>query len=195
MTSNDNRETITQKLQSKLSKKLEQKFGVNLGDAAQTAKQSIDQALIALEHRGINIKDPQDFAQRVGRKVLERAESIREQIADKPFTPAWLKDVNLAPKAAKATEAAPLSSEENPEITIEASAAASLTETTVSEPAEEMQPKPMREFMNQNDESEAEVSDLTLSDEEIEEAKPAKKARKPKASAAKSKSSSTRARH
>jgi hypothetical protein len=69
--------------------------------ATETAKHGIDQVLLNLEHRGVNFKESQDLAVKVGRKVLERAEAIREQIAANPLSPAWLKDVSLKPIEAK----------------------------------------------------------------------------------------------
>jgi hypothetical protein len=63
-------------------------------NAADAAKQSLDHMLIGLEHRGITFKEPTDMAQKIGRKVLERAGEIRAQIASNPFTPSWLKNVS-----------------------------------------------------------------------------------------------------
>lgn len=63
--------------------------------ATEAAKSSLDQVLLGLEHRGLNIKESQDLALKVGRKVLERAEAIRAQIAENPLTPSWLKEVRL----------------------------------------------------------------------------------------------------
>jgi len=63
--------------------------------ATEAAKSSLDQVLLGLEHRGLNIKESQDLAIRVGRKVLERAEAIRAQIAENPLSPSWLKEVRL----------------------------------------------------------------------------------------------------
>lgn len=65
--------------------------------AAETAKHGIDQVLLNLEHRGLNVKDSQDLAVKVGRRVLERAEAIRAQIAANPLSPSWIKDVSLKP--------------------------------------------------------------------------------------------------
>lgn len=63
--------------------------------ATDAAKSSLDQVLLNLEHRGLNIKESQDLAIKVGRKVLERAEAIRAQIAENPLSPSWLKEVRL----------------------------------------------------------------------------------------------------
>lgn len=65
--------------------------------AAEKAKKSLDDVLLGLEHKGINVKAPQDLIQTVGRRVLERAseiaEDVRSQVAAKPYSPDWLKNV------------------------------------------------------------------------------------------------------
>lgn len=69
--------------------------------AAEKAKKSLDDVLLGLEHKGINVKAPQDLIQTVGRRVLERASEIasglssgvRSQVAAKPYSPDWLKNV------------------------------------------------------------------------------------------------------
>ncbi len=96
--------------------------------SAEAAKQSLDQVLLNLEHRGLSIKESQDLAIKVGRKVLERAESIRAQIAENPLSPAWLKDVRL-----RCADEAVLKSDE----TLETDTVAVSTETksTASEAA------------------------------------------------------------
>ena len=100
--------------------------------AADTAKGGLDQVLIGLEHRGFNLKESQDIAQRVGRKVLERAEAVRAQIAASPLSPAWLREVTL-----KNAKAEPVVAAETAPITHMTSTA----EATASEPAEFMQPE------------------------------------------------------
>jgi hypothetical protein len=71
---------------------------------------SLDQVLLGLQHRGLNLKDfsfkeSQDVVQKVGRRVLQRADEIRAQLAGRTYSPSWLKDVSLAPKP-RHTEAA-----------------------------------------------------------------------------------------
>ncbi len=72
--------------------------------AAEAAKKSIDDVLLGLEHKGYNVKAPQDLIQTVGRRVLERAsdiaEDVRSQVAAKPFSPEWLKNVTIPRPAA-----------------------------------------------------------------------------------------------
>lgn len=66
--------------------------------AADRAKQGLDQVLLGLKHKGLDpreLKDS-DLVQSVGRKVLERAEKVREQVANQPYSPAWLKDISFA---------------------------------------------------------------------------------------------------
>ncbi|HVK61836.1 MAG TPA: hypothetical protein VM432_09815 [Bdellovibrionales bacterium] len=100
-----------------------------------TFEDKLDQVLLGLQHRGLNLKDfnfkeSQDVVQKVGRRVLERAEMIRQQVAERPYSPAWLKDITLTPK--KTTE-------QEPELDAHpAEASASMTEATVSQPAEDM---------------------------------------------------------
>ncbi len=64
-----------------------------------TARKSIDDVLLGLEHKGYNLKEPQDLIQTVGRRVLERAteiaEDVRSQVAAKPYSPTWLKELKI----------------------------------------------------------------------------------------------------
>jgi len=64
-----------------------------------TAKKSLDDVLLGLEHKGYNVKEPQDLIHTVGRRVLERAseiaEDVRSQVAAKPYSPEWLKNVSI----------------------------------------------------------------------------------------------------
>ena len=83
--------------------------------ARDQAKQTLDQALLDLQHTAIDLKGrPNDLIQKVGQTVLERAERIRQQVAETPYSPSWLKDLSLAPKAGEAGEAAE-SLEDSPE--------------------------------------------------------------------------------
>lgn len=104
--------------------------------ATETAKHSIDQVLLSFEHRAAVIKESQDMAYTIGQKVLERAETVRAQIATNPMSPSWLKDLKLnvvlrSPKAASARAG------EADEM-VAGVAAGSMTETTASEAAEGM---------------------------------------------------------
>ncbi|RYZ74140.1 MAG: DUF3235 domain-containing protein [Proteobacteria bacterium] len=81
--------------------------------AQATAKQSLDQVLLGLEHKlennGVDVKQKKDLIYAVGKKVLERAEVIRGQVAANPMAPTWIKGMNLndlMPKAAATTETA-----------------------------------------------------------------------------------------
>lgn len=98
--------------------------------AADTAKTGIDQILLNLEHRGLNLKDKQEIIHRVSQTVLDRAEKIRSQIAENSplgaYAPSWMKEPLV-----KTEEA----------VTAPAEAAGSMTEATVSEPALDMQPE------------------------------------------------------
>lgn len=70
--------------------------GTRAQAAAEMAKKSIDDVLLGLEHKGYNVKAPQDLIHNVGRRVLERASDIagevRSQVAAKPYSPEWLKN-------------------------------------------------------------------------------------------------------
>ena len=74
--------------------------------ARETAKKSIDDVLLGLEHKGYDVKGTQDLIQTVGRRVLARAsdiaEDVRSQVAAKPYSPEWLKNVTI-PRPAAAT--------------------------------------------------------------------------------------------
>ncbi|MES2854828.1 MAG: hypothetical protein V4692_03140 [Bdellovibrionota bacterium] len=101
---------------------------------------SIDQVLLGLQHRGLNLKEfnfkesqdaAQNIAQKVGRKVLERADEIRAQLAEQPYSPSWLKDVSLAPRP----EIVDATAEENIVSEITPEAASSMSDATVSKAA------------------------------------------------------------
>jgi hypothetical protein len=91
-------------------------------DRISTARKSIDDVLLGLEHKGYNVKEPQDLIQTVGRRVLERAsviayeiaEDVRSQVAAKSYSPEWLKNVSIpkpsagSAKGAAAGSAAPV---------------------------------------------------------------------------------------
>lgn len=129
----------------------------------QSAKQSLDQILLGLGHKKLEAFDPQDLIQRVGRSVLHRAEQMRLQIADTPFSPTWLKEVTLVkPEPAKqpstnsASTPAPsrAADPEQQSLSFEADedsekpvgdATGSITESSRSLAAEEMQPESHRE--------------------------------------------------
>lgn len=155
-------EQISQKMNTRLGKKVSARLNESAETlvqtahvAAETAKHGIDQVLIGLEHRGINLKESQDLAQKVGRKVLERAEAIRSQLAGTPFSPSWLKDVSLAPKAAAPSAQAAVDTQTT-EVTdtteaTDATAAGSMTETSVSVAAEGMQPKQMKDVLREDE--------------------------------------------
>lgn len=94
-------------------------------NAAEAAKQSLDQVLLGLEHKlenqGVDVQQKKDLIYAVGKKVLERAEVIRGQVATNSMAPSWIKDINLndlMPKASAKTSAAAQS--ETTEATTEA---------------------------------------------------------------------------
>ncbi len=63
--------------------------------AASSARESLDQVLVNLEHSsGLKFKDSSDMAQKIGRKVLERADEIRAQISKNQYAPQWVKTVS-----------------------------------------------------------------------------------------------------
>ncbi len=212
-------QSITDSVSDRLNGKLGEKLSTTAMTAAataqmaaqtvaQSAKEGLDQVLLGLEHRGINLKDSQekaqDFAQKVGRKVLERAEEIRAQIAENPLSPAWLKDVSLTPThpphfADAEAEAAHALRDVTPsddDASVTADAAGSLTETTVSEPAEEMQPKAMKTILEEESlgadpqaslDFDAAESDLETEEASVEKsAKPASKKKGAKKTTARS---------
>lgn len=98
--------------------------------ASEAAKTGLDQILLNLEHRGLNVKDTSDFSeivQKVSQTVLDRAEKIRSQITEHPavgaFAPSWMKEPLVKVAADD----------------VKAEAAGSMTEATVSTAAEDMQ--------------------------------------------------------
>lgn len=102
--------------------------------ATETAKHSLDEVLLNLEHRGVKVKESQDLAVKVGRLVLERAEKIRAQIAANPLSPNWIKDVSLTPNCSNVADAV---ANEN-DMNAAAAAASSFAEATVSTAAQGM---------------------------------------------------------
>ena len=98
-------EALGQKLDLRVEQIAEQAFTV-AQTAKETAKVGLDQILLNLEHRGVNIKDKQDIIQKMGQTVLDRAEKIRSQIAEHPslekFAPSWMKE--SVQKTSKKTE-------------------------------------------------------------------------------------------
>jgi hypothetical protein len=200
-----------QKLGQKLGKEIErkgqrvgQKFDEKVEQISSTAKAGLDQLLHNLEEKGLKIKDSQDFLQKIGQSVLERAEEIREQVAQNPLAPSWIKDVTLsnahshsngAEKNSPAQDhthahtAGPALHDENHP----AEAAGSMEEASISQPAQDMQPAPLKEIMEEGLSRET-AEELTGTDgadtddgDEIVavEAAPAPRASKPKAKAAK----------
>lgn len=108
--------------------------GAKAQAAAISAKQNLDQILLGLEHKGYNLKEPQDLIQTVGRKVLERAseiaEDVRSQVAAKPYSPTWLKDLKIPKVGFAETSASP------------SAAAAGATEAEVGEQLESQEDSP-----------------------------------------------------
>lgn len=85
---------------------------------AKRVKETLDQALLDLQHKAVDLKSrPEDLIQKVGQRVLERAERIRQQVAETPYSPGWLKDFSLTPRGQEAAEAgeAEESKEDSPE--------------------------------------------------------------------------------
>ncbi|MES2963848.1 MAG: hypothetical protein V4760_08150 [Bdellovibrionota bacterium] len=117
---------------------------------ANHAKETLDQALLDLQHKAVDLKaQPQDLIQKVGQRVLERAERIRAQVAETPYSPSWLRDLSLAPRIVESGEA-----DESLEDSDEERAAGAIVETkrgkvtlattvaaTESEAAADMQPE------------------------------------------------------
>lgn len=116
------------------------------------------------------VKDSQELLQDLGLRVLKRADEIRARVAKVPLSPSWLKNISLvdaytqrfAPSKAQAFapetsseheyghfseahEAARVASDEVP------AEGASMREATASEPAEEMQPAPMRVILEERE--------------------------------------------
>lgn len=98
--------TLERTFEKTIEKTLKSPAGAKAQATAMSAKQTLDQVLLGLEHKGYNIKEPQDLIQTVGRKVLERAneianevakaaEDVRSQVAAKPYSPAWVKDLKI----------------------------------------------------------------------------------------------------
>lgn len=129
--------------------------------ATETAKTSLDQVLLNLEHRGLNIKDKQEVILRVGQTVLDRAEKIRAQLTENSplgaFAPAWMKE--------------PLVKVDVDSATATSEASGSMTEATVSEPAQAMQANTLQ------DENAADAASVEESSEEAAAA-PKKKSSK-----------------
>ena len=148
--------------------------------ASATAKSSLDQILLNLEHRGLNFKEKQELINRVSQTVLERAERIRSQISEHPslanYAPAWMKE--------------PFVKSDVP-----AEAAGSMTEATVSEPAQAMQTDTLATELaadvavEAGEQTELAVDALTDVEEAqtASEAKPRKKSKSTKAKTSKSK--------
>ena len=155
-------------------------------NAATVAKQSLDQVLLNLEHRGLKIKESQDLINQLGQAVLTRAEGVRSQLSQNPLTPAWLKDLTCA----KSAKREPLDIDD-----LSAEATSSVAEATVSVAAEGMQPKPMKDFLEEEDGGEA--IEAAEAGEIVESKKTAKGSRgksvPPKARAKKSRSGSAHA--
>jgi len=167
--------------------------------AAETAKHSLDQVLLGLEHRGFKVKENQDLqdiqvmAQKVGQKVLERAEAIRAQIATSPFSPAWLKDVKISTTFATAEKPVEKPAHGKSEASVDgdvknAAAASSLTEATVSSAAEDVQPETLEARLDSTKSAQDE------NDEDIAVfEKPAKKSKRENTSRSTKTTTSTRA--
>ena len=148
--------------------------------AKQTAKTSLDQILLNLEHRGLNLKDSQDILQKVSQTVLDRAERIRSQITEHPsiggYAPSWLKE--------PLTKSEPEARTQEPKPTAEA--AGSLTEATVSEPAQGMQTPTLKDEL----EEAAEIAAAAGDEEAAADSAKPKRAKTAKSKSAKSTKSS-----
>lgn len=148
--------------------------------AQATAKSSLDQILLNLEHRGLSFKEKQELMNRVGQTVLERAEKLRSQLSELPsfsgYAPSWMKEPFV-----KVSDAP-------------AEAAGSMTEATVSEPAQEMQTDTLATELaadvaaDAGEQTELAV-DAVTNVEESQSASEAKPRKKTKSAKAKTKSS------
>lgn len=98
--------TIRRKLSDKIEAAVEENIrrpariaatqAVNAANSVTTgARNQLDQVLLDLEHKALNLVETQDMIQTVGRRVLARAEEIRVQVATSPLSPSWLKDLKL----------------------------------------------------------------------------------------------------
>lgn len=111
----------------------------------QKAMQRLDQVLLGLNHKSLGLKESQDVIQRVGQSVLERAEAIRAQVANTPFSPSWLKDISFGPTTAEHADAkSPTVGEFESETETVPAEVTSMAEATVSTAANQMQPPPVR---------------------------------------------------
>lgn len=151
----------------KISNKVEEKINQSLGavlqltsqkDFPEQLKKQIDATISELRDLGLDkLKDSQIRAEMISRQVLEKAEELRQQVVATPYAPDWLKEIAFTlqgpltqTKAASANGEAVAKAEESTRAAeanvihpdeISAEASASLTETTISEPAAEMIPQ------------------------------------------------------
>ena len=198
-------QNLTKKMGPQFGLKLGGKLGESFGQTAKsaattamsTAKFGLDQVLLGLQHRGLNLEESRDLVQQVGRRVLERAEEIRKQLALSPLSPAWLKDVSLGGPAAigaplKADAMNEMSESDAPFSTtspdadasqnlaesgsIVAAEAGSIVDATVSNPVVEMQPESMKSFLAE----EKSKKSRTKSAKALHNLKPAKSAKRGK---------------
>ena len=88
-------------LQTKAEERIQQITETATGarDMAKTvAKAQVDQVLLNLSHKGLDLRDSNELAQRIGKSVLRRADEVRELIESHRMAPTWLKDLKLGDK-------------------------------------------------------------------------------------------------
>ncbi len=69
------------------------------GDLARNvAKAQVDQVLLNLQHKGLDLSHSNELVQKIGKSVLRRADEVRERLEGSPMAPEWLKDLKLGDK-------------------------------------------------------------------------------------------------
>ena len=98
-------ETKFPELKTNLQAKAEERLtafaqsATEAGDLAKNvAKAQVDQVLLNLQHKGLDLSQSNELVQKIGKSVLRRADEVRERLEGSRMAPEWLRDLKLGDK-------------------------------------------------------------------------------------------------
>jgi len=159
-------------LQAKAGERLQAfaQSATEAGDLAKNvAKAQVDQVLLNLQHKGLDLSQSNELVQKIGKSVLRRADEVREKLEGSPMAPEWLKDLKLGDKieglSQKLTETMGSSSNMQAEQAREeagahgdAAESTTTADAAVSQAAASMQPESMQESAHYSDQDSVQES-------------------------------------
>ena len=169
-------------LQAKAEERIQQitQSATEAGDLAKSvAKAQVDQVLLNLKHKGLDLSESNELVHRIGQSVLRRADEVREMLEGHHMAPAWLKDLKLGDKLGGISQ----KFTESMGTKTEAAESTSVADATVAQASADVQPDTLHAVGKDTVESEGghseQAPELNTTDSELLAAETLSKATKP----------------